>query len=350
MSFGGFGSAAATNPTSRAAQDYDVPPDVPDSIQDIAWSPNANILVAGSWDNHVRCWEVQHQGANFQAVARAEITHKAPVLCTAFSGDGTTVFSGSCDKTAMMWQLGGSNQGQQIAQHDQPIRSIQHIAQANCVVTGSWDKTVKYWDTRAPQPQATVQLSERCYALDVSYPLMVVATADKQIHCFDLKKPSQIYCTLKSSLKYQTRCIAAFPDASGFAVGSIEGRVSIQHVDEKMKEKDFSFKAHRDNTTNSIYPVNSISFHQNSGRIATTGADGSYAFWDKDARKLLSNFAKLPNYQGISVGKFNKTGEIFVYATSYDWHKGVEHYNPQARNVLRLHYVDANDMTIKTKK
>ncbi|RHY07068.1 hypothetical protein DYB25_011969 [Aphanomyces astaci] len=255
MSFGGFGSAAVTPAASRAAADYDVPPDVPDSIQDIAWSPTANVLAAGSWDNHVRCWEVQQQGANFQAVARAQFAHKGPVLCTAFSGDGSTVFSGSCDKTAMMWQLGGNSQGQQIAQHDQPIRSIQHIAQANCVVTGSWDKTVKYWDTRSPQPQATVQLSDRVYALDVSYPLMVVATADKQIHCFDLKKPSQIYAVIVS-----------------------------------------------------------------------------------------------PNYQGISVGKFNKTGEIFAYATSYDWHKGVEHYNPQARNVIRLHHVDAADMTVKAKK
>ncbi|RHY94949.1 hypothetical protein DYB26_010409, partial [Aphanomyces astaci] len=52
----------------------------------------------------------------------------------------------------------------------------------------------------------------------------------------------------------------------------------------------------------------------------------------------------------ISVGKFNKTGEIFAYATSYDWHKGVEHYNPQARNVIRLHHVDAADMTVKAKK
>ncbi|RQM21060.1 hypothetical protein B5M09_010488 [Aphanomyces astaci] len=246
MSFGGFGSAAVTPAASRAAADYDVPPDVPDSIQDIAWSPTANVLAAGSWDNHVRCWEVQQQGANFQAVARAQFAHKGP--------DGSTVFSGSCDKTAMMWQLGGNSQGQQIAQHDQPIRSIQHIAQANCVVTGSWDKTVKYWDTRSPQPQATVQLSDRVYALDVSYPLMVVATADKQIHCFDLKKPSQIYAVI------------------------------------------------------------------------------------------------VPNYQGISVGKFNKTGEIFAYATSYDWHKGVEHYNPQARNVIRLHHVDAADMTVKAKK
>jgi len=93
----------------------------------------------------------------------------------------------------MMWQLNGPAQGQQIAQHEQPIKCIRAIPQANCVVTGSWDKTVKYWDTRSPQPQATVQLSDRCYALDIMYPLMIVATADKKIHCFDLKNPQNIY-------------------------------------------------------------------------------------------------------------------------------------------------------------
>jgi mRNA export factor len=57
-----------------------------------------------------------------------------------------------------------------------------------------------------------------------------------------------------------------------------------------------------------------------------------------------------PMYQGISVGRFNAQGDIFAYATSYDWYKGVEHYNAQGRNVLRLHYVDSSDLTIKTKK
>jgi len=71
------------------AMDYDVPDAVPDSIQDIAWSPNSNVIVAGSWDNAVRCWEVQQNPQNmaqFNAVARAQITHKGPVLCTSFSG------------------------------------------------------------------------------------------------------------------------------------------------------------------------------------------------------------------------------------------------------------------------
>ena len=34
-----------------------------------------------------------------------------------------------------------------------------------------------------------------------------------------------------SSLKAQTRCVRAFPDAQGFALSSVEGRVAIEYLD-----------------------------------------------------------------------------------------------------------------------
>ena len=46
----------------------------------------------------------------------------------------------------------------------------------NMLVTGSWDKTLKYWDLRSPTPAASVQMAERVVSMDVKYPLMVVAT------------------------------------------------------------------------------------------------------------------------------------------------------------------------------
>ncbi len=42
-------------------------------------------------------------------------------------------------------------------------------------------------------------------------------------------------------------------------VGSIEGRVAVQHIDDAQQAKNFTFKCHRDN--NDIYAVNAISFH-----------------------------------------------------------------------------------------
>jgi mRNA export factor len=101
------------------------------------------------------------------------------------------------------------------------------------LVTGSWDKTIKYWDLRQSQPVATVQCQERVYTLDVQGKLLVVGTADRYINVISLNVPDKFYKTIQSPLKWQTRVVSCFPDASGFAVGSIEGRCAIQYVEDK---------------------------------------------------------------------------------------------------------------------
>jgi hypothetical protein len=53
-------------------------------------------------------------------------------------------------------------------------------------------------------------------------------------------------------------------------VGSIEGRVAVQHVDDNVAQaKNFTFKCHRESSD--IYAVNSIAFHPVQGTFATAG-------------------------------------------------------------------------------
>lgn len=39
----------------------------------------------------------------------------------------------------------------------------------------------------------TVQLPERCYSMDVHYPLMVVGTAERHIQIYNLTNPTVVY-------------------------------------------------------------------------------------------------------------------------------------------------------------
>ncbi len=131
----------------------------------------------------------------------------------------------------------GTNTATQVAAHDQPIRCVRffEVPASNqpMIVTGSWDKTVKYWDLRQQTAVATVQCQERVYTLDVKKNLLVIGTADRYINVINLSEPSKFYKTLQSPLKWQTRVVSCFSDATGFAVGSIEGRLAIQYVEEK---------------------------------------------------------------------------------------------------------------------
>ncbi|KAJ6801726.1 protein RAE1-like [Iris pallida] len=329
---------------------FEVQPAPNDSVSSLSFSPKANYLVATSWDNQVRCWEISGGNSN----PKASISHDQPVLCSAWKDDGSTVFSGGCDKVAKMWPILSGGQPTVVAQHDQPIIHLAWIEQMNCLVTGSWDKTLRYWDTRQAQPVHTQQLPDRCYALTLRYPLMVVGTADRNIIVYNLQNPQAEFKRIQSPLKYQTRCVAAFPDQQGFLVGSIEGRVGVQHLDDAQQSKNFTFKCHREG--NEIYSVNSLNFHPVHHTFATAGSDGAFNFWDKDSKQRLKHacvnvslissmvvlyyvqMAMSRCSQPIPCSTFNNDGSIFAYAVCYDWSKGAENHNPAtAKTYIYLH-------------
>jgi mRNA export factor len=124
---------------------------------------------------------------------------------------------------------------QQVAAHDQPIKCARFF-EANgtpMLVTGSWDKTVKYWDLRQSTAVASVTVQERVYCMDVKDNLLVVGTADRYLNVINLTDPTKIYKSLQSPLKWQTRVVSCFKDSNGYGVGSIEGRCAMQYVEDK---------------------------------------------------------------------------------------------------------------------
>ncbi|KAJ8528952.1 hypothetical protein K7X08_035770 [Anisodus acutangulus] len=89
--------------------------------------------------------------------------------------------------------------------------------------------------------------------------LEVVTSKDESLGHRKLGQDSETeFKRITSPLKYQTRCLAAFPDQQGCLVGSIEGRVGVHHLDDSQQSKNFTFKCHREG--NEIYSVNSLNF------------------------------------------------------------------------------------------
>jgi len=235
--------------------------------------------------------------------------------------------------------------------HEAPIKEIFWIQDLGAVVTGSWDKTCKYWDPRVATGQAVaaVKLPERVYCMDVNGPLMVVGTAERHIQIYDVRKYNQPFRDFTSPLKFQSRCIATFPDRSGFALGSIEGRVAISHVEQKDLKKNFAFKCHRHGANQTeVFAVNSIAFHQRYGTFATAGSDGAYVFWDKDSKQRLKLFNRMP--QPISASQFSRDGSMYAYAVGYDWSRGAEYYDKTKPPSIFIHGVLDTEIAPREKR
>ncbi|KIM33120.1 hypothetical protein M408DRAFT_325945 [Serendipita vermifera MAFF 305830] len=349
MSFFGAGAAgASTEPKDAELVD---PPS--DSISSLSFSssPQSDYLAVGSWDNQVRIYEVNAQG---QSQGKAAYAHDAPVLDVCWNKDGSKLFSGGVDKAAKMFDL-GTGASQQVGVHDAPIKAVRWVEapSGGILATGSWDKMVKFWDLRTPNPVASVNMADKVYSMDVVYPLMVVGTAERHIQIINLNNPTSIFKSMSSPLKWQTRVVSCFPSATGFAVGSVEGRVAIQYIEDKDSSSNFSFKCHRQDHNGSkdqqaVYAVNAITFHQGYGTFSTAGADGTINFWDKDSKTRLKTFPRNPG--PITATAFSKTGGIFAYAISYDWSKGFSGMVPSLPNKVMLHSVKDEDIKKKPRK
>jgi len=71
------------------------------------------------------------------------------------------------------------------------------------------------------------------------------------------------------------RCIRCYPNGTGYALSSIEGRVAMEYFDnsEQVQTKKYAFKCHRRSEAGRdvVFPVNAIAFHPIFGTFATGG-------------------------------------------------------------------------------
>lgn len=261
-----------------------------------------------------------------------------------------------------------------IGRHDQPVKSVHFVPENNMVVTGSWDSTVRFWDMRQPTEAFKLQLQHKVYAMDVNFPYMVVSTAETtqqgnpRMHLYSIAQGApQLYnnTPIDSTLKHQTRCVTLFNNQrQGFVIGSIEGRVEIKDINELTGKRSFAFKCHRQKNPqlqhgkeyHHVYSVNSIAFNSG-GFFATAGSDGTYNFWDKEAKTRLKEFkvgqgcrsGQQPRNPGapgqtISSCAWSSTSEVFAYASSYDWSRGDDQNLKSLPNDIYLHAVAEDDL------
>jgi len=186
--------------------------------------------------------------------------------------------------------------------------------------------------------------------VDGSRNRILVATSGRRICVYDLRmlKEDQTFkldlvLERESSLKYQTRCIRFFPDGHGFCIGSIEGRVGVEFLDEladermlsvAKKPKKYAFKCHRDVNSGLVYPVNTIEFNHNYRHtFATGGCDGTVVLWDGQNKKKLTALPAFPT--SISAMCFSPDGTELAIASSYTHEEGHREQHPQDELYIR---------------
>uniref|UniRef100_A0A915EMA5 Uncharacterized protein n=1 Tax=Ditylenchus dipsaci TaxID=166011 RepID=A0A915EMA5_9BILA len=323
--------------------DVEVPQPPEDTVQALKFNPVVSgmpiLLAAGSWDNACRVWQVQENGT---VEPKAVQNIGAAILSIDWVDDGTPI----------KWLLWGNMMNQCAA----VIGGGFQLQLLDDWIVGPHSSLLDMRQLPTQNSLATIQLPERVYCSDVLFPMAVVGLANRHMKLYNLDGQPQEISDIESPLKFQSKCVSIFQNKlnnrpHGYALGSIEGRVAVQYVETANPKDNFTFKCHRSpdliQNYQEIYPVNDVAFHPLHNTLATVGGDGRYSFWDKDARtKLKSSEAmKMP----ITKCHIHASGNIFAYATGYDWSRGHEASVSGSGSKIFLHAC-AEDMKGRPKK
>ncbi|OBT67626.1 hypothetical protein VE03_03802 [Pseudogymnoascus sp. 23342-1-I1] len=130
-------------------------------VTSVAFSPDGKQVVSGSDDKTVRLWDAT-TGAALQTLKG----HSEWVSSVAFSPDGKQVVSGSDDKTVRLWDATTGAALQTLKGHSGWVSSVafspdgkQVVSGSHdkTVVSGSYDETVRLWDTTTGAPLQTLE-------------------------------------------------------------------------------------------------------------------------------------------------------------------------------------------------
>ncbi|KAG8179339.1 hypothetical protein JTE90_007612, partial [Oedothorax gibbosus] len=283
-----------------------------DLISAVHFGPTSNqYLLASSWDKGVRLYDVPND------TLRVTYWHESPVLDCCFQ-DVVHCLSGDLYGKLKIFDVNSSTE-RVVGSHEKAIKCVEYCPDHRCVITGSWDKHVKLWDTRSDLCVGKYQMPDKVFTMATCGDFLVVGTAGKRVLVYDLTNMSYVNQRRESSLKFQTRCIRCFPNKQGYVLSSIEGRVAVEYFDPspEVQKKKYAFKCHRIKEMNVelVYPVNCIAFHSGYNTFATGGSDGYVNVWDGFNKKRLCQFHRYPTH--ISSLAFSPDGTQIAIASSF---------------------------------
>ena len=110
-------------------------------VSKLAFSPDRNRLISGSFDNTARIWNVRTQ-----KTIHVLKGHTDDIYAVAFSPDGNLAVTGSDDDSLKLWNAKSGALIKTLKGHTNALRSVAFTPNGKYLLSGSYDKTVRLWN------------------------------------------------------------------------------------------------------------------------------------------------------------------------------------------------------------
>lgn len=191
-----------------------------------------NKLAVSSWDTVLRVYDPVSGG---EKSLLGEVKHQVPLLDVVWVDAGRLAAAGADGNVTLVDLEGGRPQC--VGQHEMAVKSLAVAQEQGLLFSGSFDRSVKAFDLRSASAEVqTYAVAEKVLTMDCRDHTLIVGATQRSVLVYDVRSMAKPVADRKSSLAYQTRSIKIFPDATGYALACIEGRVAIEYFHQTAKK------------------------------------------------------------------------------------------------------------------
>ncbi|MGE0609512.1 MAG: protein kinase [Pirellulales bacterium] len=264
-------------------------------IDSVAWSPNGQRFVAGSWDGLARIWQVGGNNPPLQIPYGGSY-----VQAVAFSPDGQWVATGGNDRRGFvrLWNAEtGKPRPVAFKGHEDSVLSVAFSRDGKKLLTSSYDKTARLWDVETGEELRVFRGHHWWVWAAIFSPdekRVITASQDGTALVWDLAKNETRSLPMFTGHTGPVYTLAISPDGQRVASGGYDNRVLIWNVDDV---KPFDFKQLV--TTGKVDPpqyraleghtaaIRSVRFSKDGKLLLTAGQDNAVKVWDVESGKTL---------------------------------------------------------------
>jgi WD40 repeat protein len=246
-----------------------------DRVHAMAFSPDGNTLVSGSYDGTVRLWDL----ATDRQIGAPITGHDGKVYSVAFSPDGKVIASGADDGTVRLWDVATHRQIGNLTGHDGEIYSVAFSPDGKILASGADDGTVRLWDVATHRQIGILaghdgEINSVAFSPDGK--ILASGADDGTVRLWDVAT-WQPTGNLPSNGAINS--VAFSPDGNILASGSAGGTVQLWDVATQQLTGSWP----------TFSPVFDVAFSSDGTILSTGNLDDTAQLWDLATRQPIGN-------------------------------------------------------------